>query len=354
MALLSRQGRVKMMLCINFAFFIAEITVGYYASSLALVADSFHMLNDVLSLVVALWAIRVASQSEYNPKYSYGWQRAEVLGAMVNAVFLVALSVMIVIEAIQRFVEPDPITDPRLVLFTACAGLAGNLVGLLLFHDHGHGHHHHAPDNEKKPSAHQQHHGGHLNMKGIFLHVMGDALGNIGVIATALFVWLTDFSWRFYMDPVISFVISIVIFISAIPLIKETSFILLQASSVAVDDVKNDLSKLDDVVSVHELHIWQLSDTKFIATLHVLLKTQAEYLSVATSIRTLLHKRGVHSVTIQPEFLDNTEASSPHSSLGTVAAMSPSWNASSSTICLLRCADESCAENTCCPLPYSM
>ncbi|CDH59726.1 potential vacuolar cation transporter fragment [Lichtheimia corymbifera JMRC:FSU:9682] len=130
---LGRQARISLMLSINATFFVAEIAVGYYASSLALVADSFHMLSDMLSLAVALWAMRAVSKTEVDPKYSYGWQRAEILGALFNAAFLIALCVMIVIEGIQRFVSPEPITNPKLVLITACAGLGGNIIGLLLF-----------------------------------------------------------------------------------------------------------------------------------------------------------------------------------------------------------------------------
>ncbi|KAG0192855.1 hypothetical protein DFQ28_007465 [Apophysomyces sp. BC1034] len=246
--------------------------------------------------------------THWDPKYSYGWQRAEILGALINGVFLVALCFTIALSAIQRFIQPEPITDPVMVLITGCVGLAGNLLGLLLFHDHGHHHHHHHNhdhhDHEKDPDI--QHDGGHLNMKGIFLHVLGDALGNIGVIATALFIWLTPYSWKFYMDPVVSLVIAIIIFFSAVPLVRATSVILLQGvpSTVPLDNVRNDISKMDDVVSVHELHIWQLSDSKLIASMHVRLTNSKNYMQIATQMRQLLHEYGVHSVTIQPEFVD--------------------------------------------------
>jgi zinc transporter 1 len=357
--------------------------------SLALVADSFHMLNDVMSLIVALYAIKLASRQTTSPKYSYGWQRAEILGALINGVFLLALCLSIFLEAVQRFFEPQHISQPILILVVGSAGLASNLVGLVLFHDHGHSHgdsetlkHPHSHDIESEQTAHiheptldarqptssssssifvadengaisdilpetivrrasspsrkrstvvnrqsfasvddifvspsanrrsilsqaqeiqngyhqdtdsgddgyngeaivttaaravstsasathkrtssipHDHHnhakpkdpksreGGHshenLNMKGVFLHVLGDALGNIGVIATALFIWLTDFSWKFYADPVISLIITGIIFSSALPLVKCASLILLQAvpRGISLDDVKEDI-----------------------------------------------------------------------------------------------------------------
>ena len=99
------------------------------------------MLNDVLSLCVGLWAVKVA-QSGSSKMYTYGWQRAETLGALVNGVFLVALCVTIFLEAIQRFVEKPNVTNPKLVLIVGCLGLASNILGLVLFHDVGHSHSH--------------------------------------------------------------------------------------------------------------------------------------------------------------------------------------------------------------------
>lgn len=92
------------------------------------------MLNDLLSMCVALWAIKVAKRTEYDPKYSYGWQRAEILGALVNGVFLLALCFTILIDSIERFVSPEPVTQPLLVIIVGGAGLVANLIGLILFH----------------------------------------------------------------------------------------------------------------------------------------------------------------------------------------------------------------------------
>lgn len=196
------------------------------------IADSFHMLNDLISLMVALWAIRLASQRHQNQsKYSYGWQRAEILGALLNGriaerksssythwhllihrtlgVFLLALCFTILMEAIQRFIHMEPMTNPVMVLITGGAGLIANILGLFLFHgtictlhacifffllilsaflldlEHGHGHNHghdhnhnhsdHESTGDLEPhrSDNHQHHqdhnaeGSHLNMKGV-------------------------------------------------------------------------------------------------------------------------------------------------------------------------------------------
>jgi len=499
--------------------------------------------------------------------YTYGWQRAETLGALVNGVFLVALCVSIALEAIQRFVEPQEVSQPKLVLIVGCLGLASNIVGLFLFHDHGHAHggghdhgghshaktdgvsdaeegraghvdagdveaadesgnvadvlpesriaswpstkkarvaapsdgsdttavesprrtsashrhhkskhsrsrsrtyssledlpvnpssfrraiidaskmdqiesgestddqgednavdddqgnqydhshddHHHGQDagadqpllqnrtsngygsiqKKRKSISHKAHnhakpkdeskgahgHSHDLNMRGVFLHVMGDALGNVGVIATALFIWLTDYSWRFYTDPAISLVITIIILASAIPLCKAASRILLQAVPLGlnIDEVQEDIALLPGIVSCHHVHVWQLSDTKLVASLHVQVdfdfkgEGSARYMELARAIRDCLHEYGIHSSTIQPEFCldpqhdhsapasDNTHfhgaAEDASSRSGPAASKTVSKQASKAgslrndaDACLLDCGDACGNGKTCC------
>jgi solute carrier family 30 (zinc transporter), member 1 len=174
-------------------------------------------------------------------------------------------------------------------------------------------HKHRAP---KVESAGGHSHGD-LNMRGVFLHVMGDALGNIGVIATALFIWLTDFSWRFYADPLISLIITVIILCSALPLCYAASRILLQAvpADLSIDDLKADIEELDGILSCYHVHVWQLSGTKLIASLHIQLdhnigegaKGKEAWMQLQREVRTCLREYGISSSTIQPEFcLDDT------------------------------------------------
>lgn len=168
--------------------------------------------------------------------------------------------------------------------------------------------HNHAKPKEESKGGHGHSHD--LNMRGVFLHVLGDALGNVGVIATALFIWLTDYSWRFYSDPLISLVITVIILASAIPLCKAASRILLQAVPLGlnIDEVQEDIEQLPGIVSCHHVHVWQLSDTKLVASLHVQVdfdfkgEGAARYMDLARAIRDCLHEYGIHSSTIQPEF----------------------------------------------------
>ena len=218
-------------------------------------------------------------------------------------------------------------------------------------HDHSHdlwhaNHNHNKPKGESAKSGGHSH--GDLNMRGVFLHVMGDALGNIGVIASALFIWLTSYKWRYYVDPGVSLVITVIILTSAIPLCKAASRILLQAvpTDVNVEEIKEDLESLQGVISAHHLHVWQLSGTKYVASLHVRVdcelegKGSAGYMHLAQQIRKCLHGYGIHSSTIQPEFC----SASDDLSGSTPVAESPKT-------CMLDCGDNCGDKNQCCPAP---
>ena len=503
------------------------------------------------------------------------WQRAETLGALVNGVFLVALCLSIFLEAIQRVIDPQTVSNPKLVLVVGCLGLLSNVLGLFLFHEHGHSHgsghghshrgadkitvaeegHNHSfggehsqaiadeagnvadvlpqstiagwpksaigprdgsgdhprrssngftqsdedvstvkestsplsmrksrasstrrrhrqnsggsrnryssvddihihpasfrqeiiaqsrlediesregsesggeeaidgdeqkptegtpllgraksngsttqhedhaghsrkhkiddrhdswHDNHKHNQPKQEDSGGHshgsLNMRGVFLHVFGDALGNVGVICAALAIWLTDYSWTPYADPAISLVITLIILGSAIPLCKAASRILLQAvpAGISIDDVKEDIEELPGILSCHHLHVWQLSDAKVVASLHVQVEFDfkgegsARYMLLARQVRRCLHEYGIHSSTIQPEFCldsehrhtsaqhsDNEGSGSPRPKTGSKGGSKAASMRSEAEACLLDCGNE-CDEGSQCCAPSTV
>ena len=218
-------------------------------------------------------------------------------------------------------------------------------------HELGHSSHKHRQSKSLEKSTGHSH--GDLNIRGIFLHVMGDALGNIGVIATALVIWLTDYSWRFYFDPFISLVITLIILLSAIPLCRAASRILLQAvpAGLEIDDIREDIESLEGVVSCHHVHVWQLSDTKLVASLHVQLGFdfvgigKEEYMRLAKEVRTCLHEYGIHSSTIQPEFcLDEAHR---HDTETNSTSIDQAPGTRTPNACLLDC-DDACIGATCC------
>lgn len=180
-------------------------------------------------------------------------------------------------------------------------------------------------------------------MRGVFLHVLGDALGNVGVIAAGLLIWLTDYSWRHYADPVISLLITCIIFSSALPLVKSASFILLQGvpSSVPLDRVRSSIAAVPGVINVHELHVWSLSESKTVASVHIMVRSE-DFVGASKAIRKVLHRFGIHSSTIQPEIV----GTNAHVSGAVAADMSGEQEG-----CLIQCVDDSCAPSSCCAPP---
>jgi len=181
-----------------------------------------------------------------------------------------------------------------------------------------------------------------MNMRGVLIHVMGDALGNVGVIATGLIIWLAKWDGRFYMDPTISLIITAIIFSSALPLVKSTSYILLQRvpEHVRLEELRTEIQNVSGVISIHELHVWQLSESKSIASVHVYVRKDTDYMEVAADIRRVLHEFGVHSSTIQPEFHSGTGDGTDIRLIDT-----------SDTTCLIQCPPGAACppENACCP-----
>jgi len=310
-----------------------------------LIADAFHMLSDLFSLGVGIAALKLVER-DHTETMTYGWVRAEILGGLINGVLLLSLSFTIIIQAIQRFFEPIEIKRPVLILIVASVGLLFNIVGLLIFSGHGHhGHSHsHGHGHEHKPKQLERESSKSViltevkakvqkeestTMYSVFLHILGDALGSIAVIFSALFIWLTHFKWRFYADPIVSIALSLILVRSALRLVRTTSLVLLQRvpTNIKFDVIKEEIGKVDGVLSIHELHIWQLDDKRNICTAHVVCDVNKAFMDIGVQIKEVLHQHGVHSATIQPEFVGAAEEYSQ---------------------CSLVCKESSCRKRRCC------
>ncbi|XP_051945544.1 zinc transporter 10-like [Xyrauchen texanus] len=330
--------RLILMLVITVIFFVAEIVAGYMGNSIALVSDSFNMLSDILSLCVGLTAARVTRRAG-SGRCTYGLGRAEVVGALANAVFLAALCFSISAEALKRLARPEAIDDPALVLIVGSLGLAVNVLGLLIFTDCRWlcaTRDKNAKDaseqrdaeaagrlSQQSTSEHQENStndGPPLNIRGVLLHVLNDALGSVVVVvASALFyVWpLTPESpcnWQCYVDPSLTLIMVAIIMSSAVPLVKETAGIVLQMSPVDLpfNTILENVCKLAGVVSVHEAHVWELAKGRNVASLHVKVSPDLRAPCWETSglhgqILEVFHRAGVHSVTLQFERSDGDQ-----------------------------------------------
>lgn len=336
-----KKCRLLSMFVLTSGFFLVEIIVGYVTNSMALVADSFHMLSDVLALIIAFMSVKMSPKKW--SKSTFGWARAEVLGALVNAVFLIALCFSIFVESLKRFYQPEEIRDPVLILYVGSAGLFVNIIGLFLFHDHGHSHGGHGHDKRRnlptleevmaqedindnkgnyqvpatknaekekeKENGTKAQSSSQMNMRGVFLHVLADALGSVIVIISALIIWLTDWEYRFYVDPALSVFMVCLIANSTWPLLKDSAMILLQTvpTHIQVDYLQNKLlHEIDGVLAVHEFHVWQLAGERIIASAHIRCRNISDYMDIAEKVKEFFHNEGIHSTTIQPEFFSIT------------------------------------------------
>jgi len=321
-AICGPQSKLLGMLVMTGSYMLVELIVGNLTNSMALVADSFHMMSDVIALVIAFISVRMSPKKW--KRNTFGWARAEVVGALINAVFLYALCFSITVEAIKRFLVLEPIENPQLILLVGGIGLAINLVGMLLFGDVGHGHGHgHGHDGEEGGNEHS--HGGEkedqgklppsgaqMNITGVFLHVMADALGSVVVLISASVIWLTDWEYRDYLDPVLSLVIVIIICVSTWPLMRDSTLVLLNSTPSHIDilDLETRLiSTVAEVRGVHELHVWQLVGRRIVASCHLEVEPMVKGVSsedyhmlIGRKVKTYFHQNGIHSTTIQVEY----------------------------------------------------
>ncbi|KAF2846765.1 cation efflux protein [Plenodomus tracheiphilus IPT5] len=316
---MSRKTRLRAVIAISFCFFLAEISVGFYTKSLALVADAFHYLNDLIGFIVALVAVHVTESKTSPDSLSFGWARAQLLGAFFNGAFLLALGLSIALQSIERFVSIERVENPKLVLIIGCVGLTLNLISALFLHEHDHDHGGSTSRSDEERNStptHASHmhittppkaHGMDLGILGVLIHVLGDAINNIGVIISALIIWFVHSPNRFYADPAVSTWIALMILISAVPLTKRSGKILLQSAplGVKIEDVKHDLESIPGVVSVHELHVWRLDQRKAIASAHVVVSDPSirAFMDKAKVFTECLHAYGIHSATLQPELV---------------------------------------------------
>jgi cobalt-zinc-cadmium efflux system protein len=267
-------------LAITLIFALVELAGGMLSGSLALISDSGHMFTDALALTLSLWASYVATRVA-NERQTFGLLRVEILVALVNGVVLVGVSLFIIYEAVVRLQNPQPI-EGGLMLAIAVIGLVANLAGVLILRDK-------AQEN--------------LNVKGAFLHVLGDLLSSVGVIVAAILVYLFDLQQA---DPVISIAISVIILYGSYRIISQSVYILLEFAPGNVDlaEVRNELMKVEGVVDVHDLHAWTLASGIFALSAHIQVMDQP--LSTCSCViqdceRILREKFNISHTTLQLE-----------------------------------------------------
>jgi cobalt-zinc-cadmium efflux system protein len=273
----AERGRLRWVFVLTAGFMLAEVVGGLLADSLALLADAGHMFTDAGSIALALVAMRWA-QKPPSAEKTYGWVRLEILAALANGATLLVISGLIVWEAWGRLREPVDVDGPVL-LGVAAAGLVVNLVAARLLHTHSHG---------------------NLNVKGAYLHVLGDLLGSAGAIVAGVVILTTGWT---PVDPLVSVVIALLILLSAWRLVREAADVLLEAapSHIDVQQVLGDLEAVDDLHDVHDLHVWTLTSGFVALSGHGVIDDPARFRSVLDAIRERASAHGIEHVTFQLE-----------------------------------------------------
>lgn len=277
----SNQKKVMIAAILTASYMLVEIFGGLWVNSVALVADGVHMLTDSMALLVAWWGFHM-SQKSATEKMTFGFQRFQILTAFVNGFTLLLIVVGIVVMAVQRFLDPQPIMGKEMFVI-ALIGLLNNLVVFWILH------------------SGDQH---NMNMRGATLHFLGDTLASIGVIVGAIVIYYTG--W-FVVDPILSIVIAMIIGIGAYRLMRESAHILLEGvpAGYEIKAIKEELeSHFDYLTDVHHIHLWAIAEDQVMMTLHA--KTDLEHINddVLCEIKAhLLAVHKVHHVTLQLESL---------------------------------------------------
>lgn len=280
--------RLKIALGLTAAYMVAEAAGGYLTGSLALLADAGHMFTDVAALALTLFAFRFAARPA-NPRKTYGYYRLEILAAFVNGIILVLISLWIFYEAYERFFAPLPVKSLELMAIAA-GGLMVNLVcAWLLYAEHNH----------------------NLNLRGAWLHVVGDALGSVTAIIAGALIYAFNWYWA---DSLCSVLIAVIIIWGAWNLIKESVDILLEGTPahINITAVETVILETEGVYAVHDLHVWTISSGRDALSAHIVHEENVKPNALLQAVRNKLHDVfGIDHLTIQmesPEFVEHLPA----------------------------------------------
>lgn len=264
---------------LNAAITLTEVLGGILSGSLALLADAIHNLSDTVAIALSYFANKIA-QKPKDAKRTYGYKRAEILAAFINASVLMSISLVLIVEAFKRIGTPERING-TLMIIVALIGLAANFVSVILLQRDAHN---------------------NLNIKSSYLHLISDTVSSIGVLAGGLAIKLWGIVW---IDPVITVLISIYILRETFLVIKQTVAILMQSAAILdYESIKRDIERLDAVKNIHHVHSWMSDEKTIYFEAHIDMDDVllSDAVNVYDKIENLLTERyGVSHITLQAE-----------------------------------------------------
>ena len=307
--------------CVMCTFFmIIEIIGGYLANSIAIMSDAAHLLSDLLGFLISIISIHISRKVAKNDM-SYGYHRAEIIGALVSIILVWALTLWLLYEATLRIIK-TPQVDGLIMIIIAIIGFLFNVImGVVLAksgvphshglhgHDHGHEHEHHHHDSEDEEIGlhdedEHKHKNTNVNLRASFIHVLGDALQNVGVLIAGGIIFLfPNFS---IADPICTYIFSIIVGLTTIKILKDCIFVLMEGSPVDIDieELEKDLNKIKGVKEIHDLHVWSLSIGKISLSCHICCDNPQKTLAKAKKM--IQKKYKIEHITIQVEENNNS------------------------------------------------
>ncbi len=266
---------------LNVIITVSQVVGGIISGSLALLSDALHNFSDVLSLVIS-YVATVLSKKEASTNKTFGYKRAEIIAAFVNSATLIVVAILLMIEAVERFMDPQTI-GYNLVIWLSLLGILANGFSVLLL---------------KKDSDHN------MNMRSAYLHLLTDMMASVAVLVGGL---LMKFYSLFWIDPLLTVLIAIYLIYMGYDLLKASTRVLMlfTPDTVEVKKIVSAISKLPRIKNVHHVHIWQLNEEEVHLEAHIDFTDDislSEFDTILDQIEEEVHKFGINHVNIQPEF----------------------------------------------------
>ena len=268
-------------LIITFAFAFVEGLGGYFTHSIALQSDAVHMLTDAAGLLIAFLANKI-SQRAATVNLTFGYGKAEAIGALVNCIFTMVLTLGLLFEVIGRFFVPVEVHGVGLFVIAGIGFIVNAIVAFILSRDSS-----------------------SLNMRAALIHTMGDLLASAIAIAAGLIIYFTGFS---IADPILSLIVITILIVSNYTLIKQSMIVLMAGvpDYLNYEDVGKDIEAIEGVVAVHDLHIWYMSTNQVALSAHVIAENPSSWQDILlNSQHMLLSKHKIGHITLQHEFSHN-------------------------------------------------
>jgi cobalt-zinc-cadmium efflux system protein len=275
------EGRLWISIILNFIITAAEFIGGIISGSLSLLSDALHNLNDTVSLGISLVARKI-SKRDANRDKTFGYQRAEIIGAFINLITLVIIALFLIKEGIERFYNPQPI-DGMIMFIVAVIGLLGNIITAILLY------------RSSKEN---------LNIRSAYIHIMSDAFSSVGVIIAGILIMQYEL---YIIDTILTLIIAGYILWHSYYMLRNTINILMEGTptDIKIPKIRQSMAKVTGVLDVHHLHVWRLDEKNILLESHVVIDEDdmPNMESIKSSLKNLLSSNfDIHHSTLEFEF----------------------------------------------------